>query len=31
VRCILFEFSHIGCGRGWWSVYKCERKPHLMS
>jgi hypothetical protein len=23
--------SHIDCGRGWWSDYKCEGKPHLMS
>lgn len=25
------ELSHIGCGRGWWSLYKCERKPYLLS
>jgi hypothetical protein len=27
----LFYSTHIGCGRGWWSVYKCEGKPHLLS
>jgi MATE family multidrug resistance protein len=28
---IMLGLSHIGCGRGWWSVYKCEGKPHLLS
>lgn len=27
----LFGLSRIGCGMGWWSIYKCEGKPHLMN
>ena len=25
------ELSHIGSGRGWWSIYKCEGKPQPLS